>query len=165
MHSQKQTTRRVPAHDRQGSTTVEFALIAPFLIALIMGGIETGFNFDSTHKMYAAVRQSGRLASMDNTEKLLPNQTSNQKVILDIKNALKAEGMPGDAAVVTITHANGASEGSNFDLTSAANDLKYFRIKVTIPYTALNTDNFLPSTLSQLSASVVFRKGKTSLVN
>lgn len=156
--------RRRPA-DRRGSATVEFALVAPILIALIMGGIETGFNFDTTHKMYAAVRQSGRLASMDNTQKLLPNQTSNEKVMLDIKNALKAEGMPGDSAIVTITHATGTSEGDTFDLTSSANDLKYFRIKVTIPYAAVNTDNFLPSTVSQLSASVVFRKGKTSLVN
>lgn len=165
MRCLKQTSRRRLQPDRQGSATVEFALVAPLLIALILGGIETGFNFDSTHKMYACVRQSGRLAAMDNAEKLLSGQSANDKVILDIQNALTAEGLPGNQATVTITHASGASEGDTFDLSSSANDLKYFRLKVTIPYSAVNTDNFLPSTMSQLSASVVFRKGKTSLVN
>lgn len=150
---------------RRGSAAVEFALIAPVFVALIMGSIQTGYNIDTTSKMYSAIRQSGRLASMDNSGKLLSGQTANAKVILDIKNALKAEGLPGDQMIVTITHANGASAGSTFDLTDPANDLKYFRIGVTVPFSAVNTDNFLPDSDANLTTSVVFRKGRTSLVN
>ena len=94
---------------RRGAAAVEFALVAPIFITLIMGSIQTAFHFDTTTKLYSAIRQTGRLASMDSSEKLLSDQTANDKVILDIKNALKAEGLHGDEMTVTITHANGDS--------------------------------------------------------
>ncbi len=159
--------RSTPKHvaTRQGSAAVEFALIAPVFVTLIMGSIQTAYNIDTTSKMYSAIRQSGRLASMDNSGKLLSGQTANAKVILDIKNALKAEGLPGDQMIVTITHANGASAGTPFDLTDPSNDLKYFRISVTVPFSAVNTDNFLPDADNNLTTCIVFRKGRTSLIN
>lgn len=151
---------------RRGSASVEFALVMPVLVALIMGAIQTGFNFDSTNKMYSSIRQTGRLASLDaNPTKLLSGQTMNEKVILDIKNSLTADGMPGNQMNVTITHADGGSAGSTFDLSDPNNDYQYFRIAVSVPYSAVNTGNFLPSTTSSLGASVVFRKGRSTLVN
>lgn len=154
------------AADRRGSAAVEFALVAPVYVALVMGAIQSGYNFDSTTKMYTAIRQSGRLATLNNSStKLQSGQTMNSKIIADVKNALTAEGLPGSQMTVTITHANGNSAGTTFDLSDPNNDFQYFRIGVSVPYSAVNTGGFLPSSQSSLAASIVFRKGRSSLVN
>src|SRR5262249_34493460 len=118
----------------------------------------------STTKMYAAIRQSGRLASLDYDSRLQKGQSINDKVALDIKNALTAEGLPGNQMSVSITYADGPKAGSTFDLSDSNNDLQDFRIGVTVPYTAVNKNSFLPKNMTNLSASVVFRKGRTSLI-
>ncbi len=149
--------------DRKGSATVEFAIVAPLFIALIMGLLQSGTDFSASQQMHSALRQAGRLASQDYTDKLQVGQTANNKVIADIKNQLTANGIDATDVTVTITHADGASAGSTFDLADAANDLKYFKISVTVPYAAVNKNGFLPSTVSNLQASIVFRKGKSIL--
>jgi Flp pilus assembly protein TadG len=159
-------TIRPKREARRGSAAVEFALVAPVFVALAMGAIQSGYNFDSTNKMYAAIRQSGRLAGLNSADtKLLSGQTLNDKVVLDIKNALTANGLPGDQMTVTITHADGNAAGSTFDLSDPNNDYQYYRIAVSVPYSAVNTNNFLPNSTSNLAASIVFRKGRTSLVH
>lgn len=149
--------------DRTGSATVEFAVIAPLFIALIMGLLQSGTDLSASQQMHSALRQAGRLASQDYTEKLQAGQTANQKVIADIKNQLMANGIDSTEATVAITHADGASAGTTFNLADSNNDLKYFKINVTVPYAAVNKNGFLPSTVSSLSASIVFRKGKSIL--
>ncbi len=150
--------------ERRGSATVELALIAPLFIALIMGMLQAGTNFSASQQMYASLRQAGRLASQDFSDKLATGQTANDKVIADIKNQLRANGIDATNATVTITHANGSNAGSTFDLSNTANDLQYFKLNVTVPYAAVNKNGFLPNTVSNLSASIVFRKGKSMLV-
>ncbi len=160
----KNRPRKSKNNRRRGAAAVEFALVAPLFIALVMGSIQSGFNFDHINKMYSVVRQSGRLAALDvNGNRPLPDQTMNQKIVADIKNTLTANGLPGSQATVTLTHAEGTAAGSAFDLSDPANDYKYYRITASLPYSAVNTNNLLPGTLSSLSASVVFRKGRTIL--
>jgi len=137
--------------------------MAPLFIALIMGLLQSGTDFSASQQMYSALRQAGRLASQDYTEKLQSGQTANQKVITDIKNQLTACGIDATNATVTITHADGASAGTNFDLADENNDMKYFKISCTVPYAAVNKNGFLPNTVSNLAASIVFRKGKSIL--
>ncbi len=150
--------------DRRGAAAVEFALVAPVFVALVIGAIQAGFNLDSTTKMYAAIRQSGRLASLDYDSKLLPNQTINAKLVQDIKNSLTAEGLPGNKMSVTITYADGAKAGTNFDLGDPNNDLLNFRIGVSVNYADINNQSVLPNNMNNLNASVVFRKGRSALV-
>lgn len=151
-------------HDRRGSATVEFAIIAPLFVALFMGMLQAGTNFGVSQQLYSSLRQAGRLASQDFSDKLQTNQTANDKVIADVKNQLKANGIDAANVTVTITHAEGASAGSTFDLQDANNDLKYFKLEVTVPYSAVNKNGFLPNNVSNLKASIVFRKGKTVTV-
>jgi Flp pilus assembly protein TadG len=150
--------------NRRGAAAVEFALVAPVFVALVIGAIQAGFNLDSTTKMYAAIRQSGRLASLDYDSKLLPNQSINAKIIQDIKNSLTAEGLPGNKMNVTVTYADGAKSGSSFDLGDPNNDLQNFRIGVSVNYSDINNQSVLPSNMNNLNASVVFRKGRSALV-
>lgn len=137
--------------------------MAPLFIALIMGLLQSGTDFSAAQQMYSALRQAGRLASQDYSDKLQTGQTANEKVIADIKNQLKACGIDSSETTVSITHADGASAGANFDLADTNNDLKYFKITCTVPYGAVNKNGFLPSTVTNMSASIVFRKGKSTL--
>lgn len=148
---------------RRGSATVEFAVMLPVFIALVMTAAQTSFSVDTAHSLYASIRQGGRLASMESDDLLLPGQTLNQKIIQDIRNQLIAEGLPGDQMTITITEADSNAE---FDLSDADNDLGLFRIKVSVPFSAMNSVGAFPTAgMSDFQASIVFRKGKQSLVN
>ncbi len=148
---------------RRGSATVEFAILAPLFLTLVLTAAQSSFNVDTAHSMYAAIRQGGRLASMDSSDYRLPNQTANEKVILDIRNQLIAEGLPGNEMDISITEAD---SDLAFDLSNSDNDLRLFRISVSVPYSAMNSLGTFPtSSIQNFNASIVFRKGKISLVN
>lgn len=165
MHRRNETTPSQQRQDRRGAAAVEIAFLAPLYVTLVMGVVQSGINLDAAQSLHSAVRQAGRAATQDINSRLLPNQNKNAKVITDIKNQLAAEGFNASDVTVAITFADGASSGQNFDLSSSANDLKLFKISVEIPYSAVNTHNLLPNALNKLTAAIVFRKGKTNLVN
>lgn len=147
---------------RRGAAAVEFAVVAPVFVVLVLTAAQTSFNVDTTHTLYAAVRQAGRLASMDTSERLQAGQDVNSKVIADIRNQLKAEGLPGDEMTISITTADGSAP---FDLSDPDNDLELFRISVNVPYSAVDAVGTFTATYEQMQASIVFRKGRTMLVN
>lgn len=160
---QSQISKNFRRSDRRGSATVEFAVLLPVFIALVMTTAQTSFSVDTANSLYSAIRQGGRLASMDSDDVLLPGQTLNDKVIQDIRNQLIAEGLPGNQMTITITEADSSS---TFDLSDADNELGLFRIKVDVPFSAMNSVGAFPTSgMSDFSASIVFRKGKNSLVN
>lgn len=130
------------------------------MVALVLGLIQSSFSIDATHKLHAAVRQAGRLASMDYSDRLQSGQTGNQKVIADIRNQLKAEGLPGDLVTITIAD---AETGGPFNLDDAATNLKLFRISVSVPFTKVVSGSLIKAPVDTLTASIVFRKGKTTL--
>jgi len=149
---------------RRGAAAVEFALIVPLFVFITLGAIQTGIGLSAAQTVASALREGGRLASMDYSKRLQKGQTANQKVIQDIKNILTAERIPANQVNITITHADGSQSGSTFDLSDPANDLASFRIKAVLPYSAICTTKFFPLTTNTVSASIVYRKGKTALV-
>ena len=151
--------------NRRGAVTVEFALIAPLFVALAMGTIQTGMAITAAQTLTTALREGGRLASMDYTRRLQSGQTINQKVIQDIKNFLSAEGINGNQVTITITAADGANAGSTFDLSNPVNELAMFKIHAVIPYSAITSVTFYPHTNQTISASIVYRKGKSTLIH
>ncbi len=146
---------------RRGSATVEFAVIAPVFLALVLGAAQSAFNVDTAHSLYAAIRQAGRAAAMEDDLNLPSGQTLNEKVIQDIRNQLIAEGLPGDQMTIQITK---ATSSAPFDLSDAGNDLDLFRISVSVPYSAMNSLGTFPTAgMSNFNASIVFRKGREAL--
>lgn len=147
---------------RRGSAAVECAIVAPVMVTLVLGLIQSSYSIDATHKLHAAVRQAGRLAGMDYSELLQTGQTGNEKVIQDIRNQLTAEGLPGSSATISITN---AETGGAFDLDDTGNNLELFKIRVEIPFSTAMDINVIPAPFQKLSAEIVFRKGKTTLID
>lgn len=150
---------------RTGLATLEFALVLPLFMILLLGTIEIGTAIHASQRMLTAARGGARLASMDWTEKLADGETPNDKVEQDIRNLLFASNLPGDAASVTITHAEGSNKGTNFELAADENNLALFRVEVSIPHSAVSIfpSNFLGS--RTLRESVVQRAGRSTLSN
>ena len=159
------TFRPIPSvagNDRRGTATVEFAVIAPIFLILVLGTWEMGTAVRASNNLTAAVREGGRLASMDFTGSLAPNQTANQKVVQDIRAFLNASGLPGSQATITITYADGVDAGSTFDLGDTDNYLGLFKIKATIPFSAISLFPNKIMSGTTLKAELVTRRGRVS---
>lgn len=147
---------------RSGIATVEFAILVPLFLMLVLGMTEMGRAFQVSADLTTAVREGGRMASMDLSKVTPSNMTINQKVIKDMRNFLKASGLPGDDVTITITHA--ASEAV-FDLANQDNYLKPFRISASIPYakaSRLPADYMSGKTIR---FSAVYRLGRSQVTN
>lgn len=155
-----------PTHagHRRGAATVELAFVIPMFLALVMGTVQTAMQITAAQTLTTSLREAGRLASMDYTSRLQSGQTINQKVIKDIQNFLTAEKIDGSKVTITITQADGTNVGSPFDLGDPANNLKMFKIQASVPYSAICSVNFFPTTKTTINASVVYRKGKNTMV-
>ncbi|REJ84440.1 MAG: pilus assembly protein [Planctomycetota bacterium] len=150
---------------RRGTAAVEFAVMMPLFLMLVLGTWEMGTALTAGTKMAAAVREGGRLASMDFEKSLAPGQTANEKVEADIKNFLTASGIPGDNVTVSITHADGASAGSPFDLQDPDNYLELFRITVSTDYESVGSFPLEYMAGQTLEESMIFRMGRVALSN
>ncbi|MFK7777531.1 MAG: pilus assembly protein [Gimesia sp.] len=139
--------------NRRGVAAVEFALIAPLFLALILGMVAVRRAVHTSTIMDAALAQSGRLASMDADLDLPSGMTLNDKIILDVRNFLRASGVENDDSnlTITITHADDGegnaldpmptppSSGDTFDLSDADNRNRLFRIGIEIPENSMST--------------------------
>ncbi len=142
---------------RRGAAMVEFAIIAPVFLTLVVGLLEAGQALRAANIMAAAVREGGRLAAMDWNDFVPEGFTPNSKVISDVRNFLIASGLPGEDAVIQITSAEGEDEGEEFDLTNTNNNYRLFKISIEIEYEEIST---FPSTFMQgqtLTSELTFR--------
>lgn len=146
---------------RRGAVAAEFAIIAPVVVFFILGICELGQALSGATRVASAIREGGRLASMEFEGKLEPNQTPNQKVTQDILNFLAATGVSPSNVQVSIVHAEGDAAGTTFDLAAPENYLKLFRIDVVVPYDNVSANPIKLMDGYNLTASTVFRRGRT----
>lgn len=148
---------------RKGVAAVEFAVIAPVFMTLILGMAELSRALDVSTNLTSAVREGGRLASMHHNGAIPAGMTTEQKVINDIRNVLKANGIDGAKTTLAITHAEGNNEGQPFDLDSGDNYLKNFRISASIDYADVSVFPIRVMKDQTLQTAIVFRLGKADL--
>ena len=144
-------------HPRRGAAIVEFAIIAPVFLTLVIGLMEAGQALRAANIMAAAVREGGRLAAMDWNGFVPEGWTPNEKVISDVRNFLNASGLPGNTATILLVSAEGADAGEEFVLTDPGNTYRLFRVSVQIPYADIST---FPSTFmagQTLTSELTFR--------
>jgi Flp pilus assembly protein TadG len=100
---------------QRGASLVEFALIAPFLLLLLLGVIEFGYLFGEFNDVRHGAREAARLAAVnagDNT--FLHTQTCDS---MDLTSNVSVSftdgpgGAIGDTAAVTVTSNPGSLSG------------------------------------------------------
>jgi len=143
---------------------VEFALVAPLFLMLLLGMAEMSRALDVSTNLSGAIREGGRLASMKNADKIPAGSTVSQKTISDIKNMLTAVGIDGQNVTVTIVHADGPNAGQPFDFSDPNNKLKHFRIDASVPYNDVSVFplNFMDGKV--LRNAIVFRLGQSEII-
>ncbi|MCH2210330.1 MAG: pilus assembly protein [Fuerstiella sp.] len=155
----KQLRIREGRNDRTGIATVECAIILPMMLVLVLGLIELGTALRATTIMQSAVREAGRLASMDWRYVVEDGDTPNDKVEQDIRNLVTASGLPGEDLIVNIEYAEGDSEGSAFDISNPNNELELMLIEVELPYASISLFPVRYLGGTNLRAGVVSRAG------
>jgi Flp pilus assembly protein TadG len=111
--------------DERGQATVEFALILPLLLGLVLGVIEFGRAWNLAQVATDAVRESTRRCVLAETG--APVYTA-AWVDVDIRNRMAAAGVPTDAGTVEIT-SPGAVAGAECE-----NSDQPVQITLRIPY-------------------------------
>jgi Flp pilus assembly protein TadG len=126
------TCRKQQTGKRRGAALVEFALLIPVLLTLLLGIWELGRMVETQQIISNAAREGGRMASTGNL--------TNDQVITGVRNYLLTSGLPaavGNNATITV-----ANKTSNLDAASA-NQEDQMHVTVTVNYndvrwTALN---------------------------
>lgn len=147
-------------NNRRAAVAVEFAFVAPFLIGTALGIVELTRAYDAQNLIETAAREGARFASMDREGMLGEGETTNSKMINDVKNFLASSGVdPADVAV-TVTD---AETGEPFDLDDPANDLKLFKVEISMPYSGISYTPVSEANDFAMMASIVFRNGRATL--
>jgi len=153
--------RRYPGQfdNRRGVAAVECAVVLPVLMVLVLGLIEMGTALRAATIMESAVREAGRLASMDWRYVIESGDTPNAKVERDIRNFVTASGLPGQDLLISIEFAEGDSQGQMFDIADEDNELELMLIEVQLPYTSISLFSMHQMGGSNVRAGVVSRAG------
>jgi len=153
---------RSSAQARRGAVAMEFALVAPFLVAVVLAMLELGRSFEVQQILDAAVREGARLGAMDRDGLLGEGQTSNDKIEADIRNFLTAAGLPGNLAIITITDPE--DDAASFDLDNEGNAYELFRIRLKMPYSAIRVVPAKFLTDEYMTSQVVFRNARSTML-
>jgi Flp pilus assembly protein TadG len=144
-------------HDRRGAVAVEFAIVAPVLLAVVLGMIELTRMIEAQNLLEIAAREGARFATMNREGWNQEGQTVNGKLTSDVKNYLASCGFPRDEITVTVTdHDN---PGAEFNVADPNNNLKLFDVNVSIDYSQVRYSTINLQADYTLTASVTFRNG------
>lgn len=148
---------------RRGVVAVEFAVVAPILLAVVFGLIQLGRAFEAQNLIEVAAREGARFASMDRDGMLAPNESATDKLINDMKNFLASNGIDKDDVTVEVKDFENPDQ--DFDLDDPANDLKLFEVRVSVDWSSVSVTPVSPGSDHAMMASVVFRNGRATISN
>jgi hypothetical protein len=150
-------------HHRRGAVAVEFAIVAPILVAILFGMIEFGRAFEMQNLLEVAAREGARFASMDRDGMLEPGESATDKLKEDVKNFLATNDVPKSSITVEVKdHENPTDD---FDIDDPENDLKLFEVHVSVNWSAVSLTPVPAGSDYPLTAEVVFRNGRATISN
>ncbi|NOZ39553.1 MAG: pilus assembly protein [Planctomycetes bacterium] len=146
---------------RRGAVAVEFAFIAPMLLAIVLGMIELTRVYDAQYLLQTAAREGARFAAMDREGMLANGQTGNSKLTSDVTSFLASAGIPsGDVQVDILDHDD---PNQTFDIDDPANDLRLFRVEITVPFSSVSYTPVSAANDYNLTGAITFRNGRATL--
>ena len=165
--SRKQQSSGGLGRRRRGATMVEFALIVPILLAILLGIMEFGWLVKNKLQLANAVREGARDAAVGLKTDASPGST--ESIEARIRNrAAGLPGVPGELAI-TLQRDDPDAAGYNYNITlgnkPANTDGKVFnnaptgaliRVRVTLPHRSLT--NFPFTTGRTLQTEVIMRR-------
>lgn len=89
----------------RGASAVELAIVAPFLLILLLGIVEFGFVFGQYNELRHAVREGARYAAVSEPDLVAPVGVGNEDVVATVCNAL---GLGAPVVEITTTQAGTA---------------------------------------------------------
>ena len=149
------------SQQRRGAVAVEFAFIAPVLLAITLGMVELTRVYDAQYLLQSAAREGARFASMDRDGLLAEGQTTNDKLTTDVTNFLASSGIPADDIVVAVLDHDDPTQ--TFDLDDPNNDLLLFDVTISVPYSGVSYTPVSEANDYGLSASITFRNGRATM--
>lgn len=152
---------RSEIRNRKGAVAVEFAIVAPILLAIVLGMIELGRAFEMQNLLEVAAREGARFASMDRDGMLGPNESANDKMVEDVTNFLVSNGIPRDNVQVTVKDYENPED--DFDLDDPENDLKLFEVAITVDWSSMSLTPVAAGNDRPMTARVVFRNGRATI--
>lgn len=155
---QRRRSRRLQSAARRGAVAVEFAAIAPLLLAVIVGLIELSRVYSVQNTLETAAREGARFAALDRSGMMLGGKTANQKLIDDVKNYLASNNINPDKVNVKVTKADDPE--TDFNLDDPANDLELFQVRVDVPYSDVSYTPVSDANDYSLNAALTFRNGR-----
>ena len=148
---------------RRGAVAVEFAMVAPILLAILLGMISVGRVFEMQNLLEVAAREGARFASMDRDGLVEPGQSATDKLKEDVVNFLASNGVPRDNIIVEVKdHENPTDD---FDIDDPENDLKLFEVQISVDWASVSLTPVPDSQNHLLTAKVVFRNGRATISN
>jgi hypothetical protein len=146
------------AFDRRGAVSVEFAVVAPVFVIIVLGIYQTSVMYQTQNLLTLAAREGARFGAMDRQGMLEPGQTSNQKLESDVLSFLESSGIPTDDVGVFVE--------APFDLDDPENDLELFEVRVELPYDlGLQHSDNDEETDFKLIGKVIFRNSRAAIVD
>jgi hypothetical protein len=155
MHSGQLAMKR---DRRRGAAAVEFAVIAPVLLTIVLGTVDVARLLDAQNQLAVAAREGARLAAMDRHELLQDGQSMNEKIIEDVRGYLSSNDLPGEAVEVFIVDPDDHVTPLNLD--DPPTQFELFELRIEIPFSATGWSIGYLVGDPPLSASVVFRNGR-----
>lgn len=157
----RRSNRRRAARDRVGAVAVEFAIVAPLLLGVVVGLTEVARVYTIQNTLETAAREGARFASLDRTGMLQEGASANSKLEADVKGNLAAAGLDPDKIAVSVVSAD--DPGQTFDLDDPENDLELFQVRIEVPYSEVSYSPVSDDNDYALSAALTFRNGRAPL--
>lgn len=151
--------KRKKREQRKGAVTVEFAVVAPIFLSIMLGVHEASKMYNTQNHLATAAREGARIAAMDREGVLQDGQTTNEKVVSDVKSFLENNGISTDNIEVNITDDEDADV--DFDLDDPDNEYELFAVRIELPY----GNSYVPGVEgTYLGSKVVFRNARSTIV-
>ncbi len=145
----------------RGAVAVEFAVVAPVLIAVMLGMATVNRTLEAQNLLATAAREGARFAAMDREGMPGDHQNGNVKLQNDVKNFLASNGIDRDA--VTVEVKDHEAPTLDFDIDDPANDLRLFEVQVSVDFSAISYTPVDGASDYAMTAAVVFRNGRATL--
>ena len=144
-------------HSERGASAVELGLLAPFLLAMVVGMSDLGSSYSMKLRLEQAAQRSLELLQQMKS----PSDSANHDAIAtEASNAATDAGYSGATVAVTYTlYCNGTASATYDDTSCTGTTMRYVSVAITGKYTPLFSDSYFPNHNADGTVTITGRAG------